>query len=103
MKLYATVSSERAKKGQGGNKYITVSFMVGSAKQSEVIERLTLTPAIDGGYDIFYAKGDGEPCYLLRHYPEPKGKQQKGEVCEGCGEPIIDSQSRCKNRHATCI
>lgn len=34
MKLYATVTSERATKGQGGNKRMSVTFQIGSTKKS---------------------------------------------------------------------
>lgn len=34
MKLYATVTSERATKGQGGNDYILIELKGGSAKNS---------------------------------------------------------------------
>lgn len=32
MKLYATTTSERASKGQGGNKFLTVHLQVGSGR-----------------------------------------------------------------------
>lgn len=32
MKLYAKVYSDRANKGQGGNKYITIDLFIGNAK-----------------------------------------------------------------------
>ena len=37
MKLYATTTSERATKGQGGNKQVAVTFQIGSANNSKYI------------------------------------------------------------------
>ncbi len=36
MKLYATVTSERASKGQGGNKQITINLQIDPVKRKEV-------------------------------------------------------------------
>ena len=37
MKLYAHVSSEKASKGQGGNKELSISLKIGSAKESRQV------------------------------------------------------------------
>jgi hypothetical protein len=42
MKLYATVSSERAAKGQGGNRIITTELLVGDKNNSKQIATITL-------------------------------------------------------------
>jgi len=42
MKLYATVTSERASKGQGGNKFIAIDLAIGSATDSKVIAKILL-------------------------------------------------------------
>lgn len=44
MRLYATVTSERASKSQGGNEKIVVEFFVGSAKDSKRVAEVRLTP-----------------------------------------------------------
>lgn len=67
MKLYATVSSERATKGQGGNTELTITLM---GEGGVIVDRLSFKPAIDEGYDLWSAHGDYEPAYLLRHYSE---------------------------------
>lgn len=53
MKLYARVKSERAKKGQGGNRELTVSFFVGSSKHSREIAQVILV-ADNGEYQLSY-------------------------------------------------
>lgn len=37
MKLYATTTSERASKGQGGNKELAISLRIGSAKNNRQV------------------------------------------------------------------
>ncbi len=44
MRLYATITSERAKKSQGGNREIVVEFYVGSKAESIKIAEVILTP-----------------------------------------------------------
>lgn len=41
MKLYATITSERASKGQGGNKYLDIDIRAGSREDSRTLARLT--------------------------------------------------------------
>lgn len=41
MKLYATVTSERASKGQGGNKYLDIDITVGDAEKPRMLAQLT--------------------------------------------------------------
>lgn len=43
MKLYATVTSERASKGQGGNEYVNIDLMRGSAKDSKQCYKIHFT------------------------------------------------------------
>lgn len=42
MKLYATVQSERASKGQGGNEYLDIDITVGDVKNPVMLARLTV-------------------------------------------------------------
>jgi hypothetical protein len=75
MKLYATISSERATKGQGGNRYINIDLLVGSAKN----------PATAGSISFFIDKEDYVITYnddeiYRQSMPKTKGKQQKGET-----------------------
>jgi hypothetical protein len=47
MKLYATATSERASKGQGGNKFLDVEFFIGDSKQPRLIGTCSLSPTND--------------------------------------------------------
>lgn len=42
MKLYATITSERASKGQGGNKELRIAILVGDKHNPKVIGTITL-------------------------------------------------------------
>lgn len=82
MKLYATVASERASKGQGGNEYLDIDIFVGSRDNSVTLAKLTVRPL---GHE-----GEGYGLYdhmdtLLAQITEeemrlPKGEKHKGEV-----------------------
>ena len=95
MKLYATTTSERATKGQGGNKFIDISLSVGSAKDSKPIARIVL--ASEGEYYrlttrvgaderasevLLDIEGRHIHDYYTREDREIKGKQQTGEIVE---------------------
>lgn len=43
MKLYANVQSERASKGQGGNKFVRTDYYIGDAKSPERVACVILT------------------------------------------------------------
>ena len=77
MKLYATVTSERASKGQGGNEFIVVELKDEFGK----IGSLTLTP------DIIATKLElrtyGNP-YIEQMIPRSTYRQEK--ECPTCGE-----------------
>lgn len=64
MKLYATTTSERASKGQGGNKYIKIDLQRERGKLSHVIEYttngLTVSAVTDDGGVIVYREGKGK-------------------------------------------
>ena len=81
MKLYATITSERASKGQGGNNHLRLSLKVGSAKDSRDIANLTLVALKNGGYELFYwnKDTDSDAKCLQTGEIKSKGKQQKGE------------------------
>ena len=95
MKLYATVSSERASKGQGGNKYleIEINYTPQKGKSTWLFPKLRVE-LNDGAYGaenaVLYAEeelGVWQRLYTadIKHariLKEPKGKKQKGEkVC----------------------
>lgn len=96
MKLYATTTSERATKGQGGNQFLSINIQAGKDRAS--ILRFTITaPDDDTKYvsvkDIFF---DG--IWLASHfrnaydetkergYTKDKAKKQKGETGKPCKE-----------------
>lgn len=72
MKLYATVSSERASKGQGGNEYLEINI------QGENKEDLGCIYIIPDGtnYRLRYTFQDGKGTSTIYI---PKGERQKGE------------------------
>ncbi len=100
MKLYATVSSERATKGQGGNKYLDIKIYVGTAKnpyllselrvehKESIVEPMGTSQSLDG----FIVTRDGKIIdYILDDSERLKGEKQKSEVCSMCGmSPCAD-------------
>ena len=80
MKLYATVKSERASKGQGGNKYIDINLLVGSAHESEHFANVRLN-IVNGFYTLWI---DGTVLKIQSTEKEEKGNKQKGESKSGC-------------------
>lgn len=70
MKLYATTTSERASKGQGGNKQLTVEFKVETDKGREIVGQVEM-------------RVERETIHLISNVPQYKvyikGKSQKGE------------------------
>jgi hypothetical protein len=74
MKLYATTTSERANKGQGGNKFIETTFLIGDREKY-------LTVRIEHCKDIYTVtvSKSGENILNDRII---KGKRQKGENLE---------------------
>jgi hypothetical protein len=79
MKLYATTTSERASKGQGGNDYIHIDLQSERTKKDYAIvytpdSLLVFSSIEDGGALLFEAK---------------KGNKKKGErlfPCNYCGD-----------------
>ena len=101
MLLYGTITSERASKGQGGNKSITTSLCVGSVEDSREVAQIILTAHKDNTYtiELFDSEAEGTPSKWkhgtlslelarLEVATKQKGKREKGEMCLKCGEPI---------------
>jgi hypothetical protein len=82
MKLYATVTSERATKGQGGNKYLAIEI---EAEKLEGIPTRTniyrLSLEVNDGrlYATLLDYSTGQTQDLIYFRPAPKGKKQKGD------------------------
>ncbi len=75
MKLYATVTSERASKGQGGNDYLDIEILVGSRDDSRLLARLTVRPN-ERGYGLY--DHTDELLFEITD-KELKGEKQKGD------------------------
>ncbi len=78
MKLYATTTSERASKGQGGNKYVRTDYFTenGERKLCVIIEQLKQDEA---HISVSSVNGD-EIKQVYRHsFINTKGKQKKDE------------------------
>lgn len=74
MKLYATITSERATKGQGGNKRLDIQLLVGSRDDQHSAGVVSLREIEPGVFNIAYFR-DGEGIQLNRI--ELKGNKQK--------------------------
>lgn len=90
MKLYATVTSERATKGQGGNEFIGIDLF-----DSEKIHLGNITLKRENGNYILYLELDSERVSVK---DETKGEKQKGDKCSNCykntaqnGLPLCES------------
>lgn len=79
MKLYATVASERASKGQGGNDRLEIDIFVGSAKESIKIVEGTVRKENDGYTVYITTLGQGESDQCIDTFVREKGEKQKGE------------------------
>lgn len=84
MTLYATVSSERASKGQGGNEYLNIEILDAS---QEVVATAYITH--NGEKTIIEIVYDSMNANV---YAEAKGEKQKGErICKQCGARVKTS------------
>ncbi len=89
MKLYATVKSERASKGQGGNNELVINIKVGNESRREIANIVLRT---SGGS----LKGDNDNAYALEYYPVNRDKGGRiildsGEIEEKGGIKIFRS------------
>ena len=91
MKLYATVTSERATKGQGGHKQVEILLQIDPKLRLEV-GRLVMT-CEDDKYKIYYYPIN-ENCtdqvyksgriLLYETMGDKKGEKEKSELCKYC-------------------
>ena len=99
MKLYATVSSERASKGQGGNNHLDIDVFVGSAKDSVKIIEGTITKE-GNGYVVYISTLGQRDDQCIDTVVKIKGERQKGEsICKQCGARVKTSleEWHCSN------
>lgn len=94
MKLYATVTSERASKGQGGNTRLDIQLTVGTADRQIPAGVIALREIEKGVFTIVYFK-DGEGIHLNRI--EAKGNKQKDECECGIKQSPLNEDGRCDN------
>ena len=74
MKLYATTTSERASKGQGGNKYLNIEIQ---NEEAERIYRLNITNDVLHPFIALYNKKN--TLIFSERMEQTKGKNQKGD------------------------
>lgn len=86
MKLYGTITSERATKGQGGNEYIHVTLKDETQKPKFFIGYWGHTLVVED-------TGTGKEVFRL----ETKGKRQKDELCCKCLDEGIKNYNPCKH------
>ncbi len=89
MKLYATVSSERATKGQGGNDYVNVDFLYQEQGVNKTLARVNLV--IEEGEARLYIDNHG-----IVARKAIKGEQRKGE-CDCI--PIVGTRDNLRAIH----
>lgn len=103
MKLYCTVASERASKGQGGNEYLDIDILVGDAKNPFKLARLTVRRSDEldgengtetGGYAI-YDERDEIVAYITDN--ELRKEQSKGNKQEGEHVHDWDTYGKCNS------
>lgn len=94
MKLYATITSERASKGQGGNEYLIVQLQ---SEDKDIVGTLTMKPHGLNSYQILWTSGLHE-AVLIKDGILTKGKKQTGECirCNGNGCPACDGTKGSK-------
>lgn len=108
MKLYATTTSERASKGQGGNEYIIIDLKVGSAKNSFSIGQVEVILNNDTKHGcntdewvLQWRSSEHDDWNILAqgNIDNTKGEKKKGEkclhgycnderICNACGKQL---------------
>lgn len=86
MKLYATIQSDRATKGQGGNKFLDIKIQAGQ-EQKEILRILINDTPLDKSYlTARIVSITGHTVFLRSLLDQINqsleiGKKQKGEKC----------------------
>ncbi len=93
MKTYATVTSERASKGQGGE-YVEISL-----KGAHSTEIASLRFSTDGsGYRLSGWTHDNHRIDFSISENTEKGERQKGELCNVCDNELLNGRCRLNCR-----
>jgi hypothetical protein len=83
MKLYATTTSERATKGQGGNDYLEINLFINDRNQPQFRLRVMNDKLIGQTYislqSYHFKQWHDVYSNTLFENIEPKGNKQKGE------------------------
>jgi len=86
MTLYATVASERASKGQGGNEYLDIEVQ---DKRNAIVLMMRIEEVKNNPTVTFYEAGDINTSKIVDYELKSKGEKQKtANVC---------STKNCKN------
>lgn len=99
MKLYAETSTERASKGQGGNKFLLTTF---KDLNGDTILNVSITPRdeiTEDGMQEYLVKIDGAVNKKVCHWSRIKGNKKKSDLCN-CGSselPEWHKKTDCKN------
>lgn len=83
MKLYASVTSERATKGQGGE-YLDIEIQDSNKELIGKISVRRFKDDVGDGIKIFYTFADWVYPSNTGLIEATKGENQKGELCEYC-------------------
>lgn len=91
MRLYSTIQSERATKGQGGNKYITGTF---TCDEDEVV-KVIIQSYNDDEWSVIIKTPEGEH---FQTYPKQKGEKQR--ICKYCDGLLSENGTmQCYGEH----
>ena len=71
MKLYATIESERARKGQGGNKDILIVLTAEISGERQEVASMSIINTVQGFYSLDVKMPDGQ----MLHQKISKGDQ----------------------------
>jgi hypothetical protein len=91
MNLYATTTSERASKGQGGNEYLNIDICIGGKTPTHTLK---IRPCKTGGVKLLGTyhlalKEIADDSYLYAGYA--KG----GDICKECSYPKDEVILKC--------
>lgn len=94
MKLYATTTSERASKGQGGNKEIVIDIRAGSTAR-ELIARIKVFPSP-------YDTTEGYENYIVQWVETTRQEVETGNIIHGEVRGVSKGKQK-KDECAECI
>ena len=93
MKLYATVESERASKGQGGNKSLYIKLLQEIDEERVEVGQVVMEP---GKLHFMYNMISDDVTVTINH-ERIKAKRQKGKLCNcGYNPGFHEKQDDCR-------